>query len=106
MDIQNIVNKYPSNTIENFYKFSSGEFPKSTVEEMYSDYSTRFESKNKSNSNKNVKKKVNFNKNVTVINIQSYKKEIRKNYFKNKTDVFDEELISDDRMKCVNCNIF
>ena len=106
MDIQNTVNKYPSNTIENFYKNSSGEFPKSTVEEMYSDYSTRFESKNKSNSNKNVKKKVNFNKNVTVINIQSYKKEIRKNYFKNKTNVFDEELISDDRMKCVNCNIF
>ena len=106
MDIQNLSNKYPSNNIENLYKFSSNEFPKSTMDDMYSRYSTRFETKNKSDSNTIIKKQVTFNKNVTVINIQSYKKEMKKNHYKNDSNIFDDEINSDDRMKCVNCNIF
>ena len=49
MDIQNsISNRYPLNTIEDNYKYPSSEFPKFMIEETDSRFSTRFESKNKS----------------------------------------------------------
>ena len=99
MDIQNLSNKYPSNNIENFYKFSSNGFPKSTMDDMYSRYSTRFETKNKSDSNTIIKKQVTFNKNVTVINIQSYKKEMKKNFYRNQPGIFNEEFIKENKMK-------
>ena len=58
----------------------------------------------KSKSDGKIKKKVEFNKNVTVVNIQSYKKEMKKNSHKNYPIFFDEDF--NDEMKCINCNIF
>ena len=97
-------NRYPSNSIEYFFKYSNGDIPKSSIDgvEPDSPNSTRYETKTKSN-RKN-KKTVEFNKNVTVINIQSYKKEMKKNYNTNYPDIFDDDF--NDEMKCVNCNIF
>ena len=96
--------RYPLSSIENFYKYSSTEYPKSSIEEIELDSpnSTRFETKSKSDGK--IKKKVEFNKNVTVVNIQSYKKEMKKNSHKNYPSFFDEDF--NDEMKCINCNIF
>ena len=96
--------KYPSNSIEYFYKYSNNSIPKSSIEQEEADSpnSTRYETKTKSN--RKIKKTVEFNQNVTVINIQSYKKEMRKNYYKNYPNIFDEDF--NDDMKCINCNIF
>ena len=102
MDLKSNINKYPSNNIEEYYKYSNNEFPKSIIE-TDSRYSTRYETKEKSNSN--IKKKVEFNKNVTVINIQSYKKENKQNIYKKNKCVLDDEFNGDNKMKCVNCNI-
>ena len=96
--------RYPSNSIEYFYKYSNNNIPKSSIEqeETESPNSTRYETKPKSN--RKIKKKVEFNQNVTVINIQSYKKEMRKNLYKNYQNFLDEDF--NDEMKCVECNIF
>ena len=103
MDIQSDIKQYPSNSIEKYNKLSNYEFPKLTIENMDSRYSTRYETKNKSISN--IKKRVEFNKNVTVINIQSYKKEMKNNFFQY-NNIFDDEFNEDNKMKCINCNIF
>ena len=56
MDIQNSIKKNPLLTIEeDYYKYPSCELSKFMIEETYSNYSTRFESKN--NSDLNIKKK-------------------------------------------------
>ena len=107
MDIQNsISNRYPLNTIEDNYKYPSSEFPKFMIEETDSRFSTRFESKNKSDKKIKIKKRVEFNKNVTVVNIKSYKKEMKKNFYMNQTSIFGDEFNDDNKMKCVNCSIF
>ena len=107
MDIQNsISNRYPLNTIEDNYKYPSSEFPKFMIEETDSRFSTRFESKNKSDKKIKIKKRVEFNKNVTVVNIKSYKKEMKKKFYMNQANIFDDEFHEDHKMKCVNCNIF
>ena len=107
MDIQNsISNRYPLNTIEDNYKYPSSEFPRFMIEETDSRFSTRFESKNKSDKKIKIKKRVEFNKNVTVVNIKSYKKEMKKNFYMNQTSIFDDEFHDDNKMKCVNCSIF
>ena len=91
---------------EEYYKYPSCELPKFVIEDTYSNYSTGFESKNNSDLNIKIKKRVEFNKNVTVINIQSYKKEMKKNFYKNQPSIFDEEFSKENEMKCFNCNIF
>ena len=55
---------------------------------------------------KKLKKKVEFNKNVNVINIQSYKKEMRKDYQDINKDYLDEDFSACNRIKCFECNIF
>ena len=107
MDIQNsIINRNTLNKIEENYKYPSSELPKFLIEETNSNYSTRFESKNKSDKKIKIKKRVEFNKNVTVVNIKSYKKEMKKNFHMNQTSIFDDESHDDNKMKCVNCSIF
>ena len=90
--------KYASNSFEYSYKYPTCEFPKSFIDDTNSRNSTRFETKNKSNKIK----KVQFNKNVTVINIKSYKKEIKKNNHR----TFEDDVNYENQMKCVNCNIY
>ena len=107
MDIQNsIINRNTLNKIEENYKYPSSDLPKFLIEETNSNYSTRFESKNKSDKKIKIKKRVEFNKNVTVVNIKSYKKKKKKNFYMNQTSIFDDEFHDDNKMKCVNCNIF
>ena len=63
--------------------------------------------KNNMNFNSKNNKKVEFNKNVTVINIQSYKKEMRKDYYQDiNKDYLDEDISAHNRIKCFECNIF
>ena len=98
MNIQENNYRYTPNSFEYSYKYPTSEFPKSFIDDANSRNSTRFETKSKSNKIK----KVVFNKNVTVINIQSYKKELKKNIHK----TFDDDINDDNEMKCVNCKIF
>ncbi len=58
------------------------------------------------NKSKKIEKKVEFNKNVNVINIQSYKKEMRKDYQDINKDYLDEDFSACNRIKCFECNIF
>ena len=102
MDIINIntPNKYQLNA----YKYPSCEFPKFTTDESYSNYSTLDVSKNKSDGY--LQKHVEFSNDITVINIESYKKEMRKNFHGNKMNLYDEEININNCQKCANCNIF
>ena len=92
----------PKSIVENnIYKYPSCGLPKPTINFSESSNSTRFESK----SCKNVKR-VSFNNNVTVVNIQSHKK-----YFRNQNNqafpsAFEEDFKDENKQKCVNCSIF
>ena len=105
MDFKYNSVKYRSNIIENNYRYPSSDLPKFSIEDNYSNNSTRFETEKKIGSKK-IKKKVEFNKNVTVINIQSYKKEMRKDYQDINKDYLDEDISAHNRIKCFECNIF
>ena len=105
MDFKYNSVKYRSNIIENNYRYPSSDLPKFSIEDNYSNNSTRFETEKKIGSKK-IKKKVEFNKNVTVINIQSYKKEMRKDYQDINKDYLDEDTSVHNRIKCFECNIF
>ena len=62
--------------------------------------------KMKSLSKKNVKR-VTFSQNVTIVNIPSHKKNVRKKYFEKKKTIFDNVNIEDSKeQRCVDCNIF
>ena len=105
MDFKYNSVKYRLNIIENNYRYPSSDLPKFSIEDNYSNNSTRFETEKKIRSKK-IKKKVEFNKNVTVINIQSYKKEMRKDYQDINKDYLDEDISAHNRIKCFECNIF
>ena len=106
MDFKYNSVKYRSNIIENNYRYPSSDLPKCSIEDNYSNNSTRFETEKK-NKSKKINKKVEFNKNVTVINIQSYKKEMRKDYYQDiNKDYLDEDISAHNRIKCFECNIF
>ena len=105
MDFKYNSVKYRSNIIENNYRYPSSDLPKFSIEDNYSNNSTRFETEKKIRAKK-IKKKVEFNKNVTVINIQSYKKEMRKDYQDINKDYLDEDISAHNRIKCFECNIF
>ena len=91
----------PISIMENMYKFPSCNNPKSSISISESPYSTRFETC----SSKKVKR-VQFNKNVTVINIQSHKRAIRKHNYQRYTPVFEEDFNEEKKKNCVNCNVF
>ena len=91
----------PISIMENMYKFPSCDTPKLCISISESPYSTRFET----NSSKKTKR-VQFNRNVTVINIQSHKKTIRKHNYQRYTPVFEEDFNEEKKKNCVNCNIF
>ena len=105
MDFKYNSVKYRSNIIYINYRYPSSVHPKCPIEENYSNNSTRFETEKK-NKPKKINKKVEFNKNVTVINIQSYKKEMRKDYQDINKDYLEEDISAHNRIKCFECNIF
>ena len=91
----------PVSIIENIYKYPSCEIPKSSISISESSNSTRFDSF----SRKKVKR-VKFNQNVTVVNIQSHKKDIRKQNYQKYTSVFEEDFNDEKNKNCLNCILF
>ena len=89
--------KEPLSSMENIYKYPSCDKPKLTISISESNGSTRFESL----SNKHVKR-VRFNQNVTIVNIQNHKKYLRK--LNNPKQFLEEEFYEEDENK--NCVIF
>ena len=90
------------NNEENVYKYPSSDFPKLSISPSESSISTRFST----SSNKKNMKRVTFNRNVTVVNIQSHKKYLRKNNYQKPPSVFEDDFIEDNNEKCRNCEIF
>ena len=90
------------NSEEDVYSYPSTDFPKLSISTSESSLSTRFSS----NSKKKTKKRVTFNRNVTVVNIQSYKKSLRKNNYQKPPSVFEDDFNEDRNEKCRDCEIF
>ena len=82
------------------YKCPSFDLPKLTISIFESSNSTRFESYSR-----NSPKKVSFNKNVTIVNIQSYKKCLKKQKIETFPSAFEDDY-NDDNKNCANCEIF
>ena len=102
INIKEIQEQEPKSIVENnIYKYPSCGLPKLTIGFSESSNSTRFES----NSCKNVKR-VSFNNNVTVVNIQSHKKYLRTQNNQKFPSVFEEDFKDENKQKCVNCEIF
>ena len=93
----------PLSIMENTYRCPSCDTPKSSISISESPNSTRYETFY--HSQKRIKR-VQFNQNVTVVNIQSHKKAMRKQNYQKYTSVFDEDFKEDHKQKCVNCAIF
>ena len=91
----------PVSIIENIYKYPSCETPKSSISISESSNSTRFDSFSSKK-----KKRVKFNQNVTVVNIQSHKKDIRKQNYQKYTSVFEEDFNDEKNKNCLNCILF
>ena len=93
----------PLSIMENTYRYPSCDTPKSSISISESPNSTRFETYYRTQKRK---KRVQFNQNVTVVNIQSHKKTMRKHNYQKYTSVFEEDFNEDHNQKCVNCTIF
>ena len=75
---KNINEEEPLSIIDDFYRFPSCEFPRSIVNNSESIDYTRFNSCTKGKN-----KRVRFNQNVTIVNIQSKKSKLSKYSFYN-----------------------
>ena len=93
----------PFSIMENTYGCPSCDTPKSSISISESPYSTRFETFHHTQKKK---KRVQFDKNVTVVNIQSHKRTMRKQNYQKYTSVFEEDFNEDHNPRCVNCTIF
>ena len=104
MDIQLKENQKPEpiNNEDDAYRYPSTDIPKLEISRSISSLSTRFSS----DSRKKSKKRVTFNRNVTVVNIQSYKKSLRKNNYQKPPSVFEDDFNEDRNEKCRDCEIF
>ena len=93
----------PFSIMENIYRYPSYDTPKSSISISESPNSTRFETFSYTQKKK---KRVQFNQNVTIVNIQSHKRTMRKQNYQKYTSVFEEDFNKDHNQKCVNCIIF
>ena len=100
-NLKEIPKQDSCNSLDSFYKFSnsSNDLPKLTISE--SSNSTRYDSYRKK-----IPKRVSFNKNVTVVNIQSHKKYLRKQNHQTFSSGFEEDFNDENNKNCVNCTIF
>ena len=97
-----INNEEPISIIdEDYYKYPSCDYPRNKIAYYESNDYTRFNSVRREGN-----KRVKFNNNVTIVNIQSHKNTIKnQNYLNSIIDEdFNEE--KEKKKKCVNCNIF
>ncbi len=91
----------PVSIMEDFYRYTSCEYHRNIDNDNsesidYTRYNNTFPKK--------INKKVKFNQNVTIINIPSHKKMVKKQSYQNFNPIIDED--EDKDKKCVNCNIF
>ena len=94
---EKINEEEPLSIMDNYYRFPSCEFPRSMTNNTESIDYTRFNTCSKQRN-----KKVSFNQNVTIVNIQSHKK-----YVKNQSySMIEEDFNEEKDTKCVNCNTF
>ena len=98
---KNINEEEPLSIIDDFYRFPSCEFPRSIVNNSESIDYTRFNSCTKGKN-----KRVRFNQNVTIVNIQSHKKLVKSQNYQNIHSIIEEDFNEEKDKKCVNCNIF
>ena len=93
----------PLSIMCNTYRYPSHDTPKSSISISESLNSTRYETLSHTQRGK---KRVQFNRNVTVVNIQSHKKAMRKHNYQKYTSVFEEDFNEEHKQNCVNCTIF
>ena len=93
----------PFSIMENIYRYPSCDTPKSSISISESSNSRRFETFYHTQKKK---KRVQFNQNVTVVNIQSHKRTMRKQNYQKYTSAFEEDFNEDHNQNCVNCIIF
>ena len=102
-----IQSKEPISNMNDIYRFPSCDLPRSYI--SFTDSSKNLVSLgefNKTSFSSKKVKKVKFNQNVTVINIQSFKNKKNKDY-QNKPSIFDEDYNKDKiKKECTNCSIF
>ncbi len=87
-------------SLDNINKSFGNDLPKISISTSQSSNSTRYDSYSRK-----IPKRVTFNRNVTVVNIQSYKKYLRKPNHQTISSGFEEDF-EDHNHNCVNCEIF
>ena len=93
----------PFSIMENIYRYPSCDTPKSSISISDSPNSTRFKTFYHTQKKK---KRVQFNQNVTIVNIQSHKRTMRKQNYQKYSTIFEEDFNEDHNKKCINCIIF
>ena len=92
----------PMSTITDFYKYPSCEYVRNTMDNSESVDIERYNSYSK----KRIKKNVKFNNTVTINNIQSHKKRLKKLNSEDFNSIVEKDFNEEKDKKCVNCTIF
>ena len=90
-----------NNFEHNLNKSQICDLPKLTISFSESRNSTRYDS-----NPRKIPKKVTFKRLVTVVNIESHKKYLKKQNYQALLSSFEDEDFNDDNKNCTNCNIF
>ena len=122
IDLDNFQPNFYTRTSRNNSRSKNDEiFPISKMEDFQTSisiFSTRIESKkynlnsenkntnNKTKKKKKNKKKVEFNPLITVVNIESYKKENYEGTFDSQGKCTEEIFNNNDAKKCLMCSVF
>ena len=96
-----ISEEEPISIMEDFYKYPSCDFPRTSKENSEVIDIERYNS-----SFKKKKKNVHFNQTITIINIQSHKKRLKKDYEKYNPSIIEEDFNEEKNKKCTNCLVF
>ena len=105
LKVRDIYFKEPIINMDDIYKCPSCDLPRSSISSWESSKTLDTLNNFKASSRKKYKK-VKFNKNVTIVNIQSFKNNRKKSNQKN-CSIFDEDF-NEKKVKkqCANCLIF
>ena len=96
-----INDEEPISIIDDNYRFPSCEYPRKMESNSETIDYTRYNT-----FSKNRDKKVTFNNNVTIVNIQSHKKMVKQQSYQNYDSTGEEDFNEEKEKKCANCNIF
>ena len=102
LKIKEIQEDETNNFEQNLIKSPSYDLPKLIICNSESKNSTRFDSISRKSP-----KRVTFKRNVTVVNIESHKKYLKKQNHLEALSLFDDEDFNDENShNCINCKIF